>query len=171
MRQWGRGRGRGFVEACRRRAILQSSCIPPSSHRCGSSVDVAPAARAHARWRRCNLVHRRNVAARPTSPPKEGCIRPLLERTAHLCNIRGHGRAYCIIPRTLLLKCYAGCNCKERARGTIRLRRSIHHPTAPLDPRIRFIMRGDIGGVQTLGIAPYGAAPSRRKCLRLQHHS
>ena len=56
----------------------------------------------------------------------------------------------------------------QSASGAVSIIQLLHPEP---DPRIRWIMRGDIGGVQTLGIAPSGAAPCRGKCLRLQHHS
>ena len=48
----------------------------------------------------------------------------------------------------------------QSASGAVSIIQLLHPEP---DPRIRLIMRGDIGGVQTLGIAPSGAAPCREK--------
>ena len=139
-------------------AILQSSLAPPSSRRCGLSNDVAPAARVHAKRRRCNLVHRAAAAARPTSPRKEGRHRPLLERTTCLCNTRGRGRAYCVIPRTLLLKYYVGCMQRTgpghiTASGAVSIIQLLQPEP---DPQIRWIMRGESGECKLWVLHPLG---------------
>ena len=153
-------------------AILQSSLAPPSSRRCGLSNDVAPAARVHAKRRRCNLVHRAAAAA-PTSPAEGGPPPP--SPRAHDVSVQYTWTRPCLLryPTHPFAQILAGCIAKngpgaQSASGAVSIIQLLHPEP---DPRIRWIMRGDIGGVQTLGIAPSGAAPCRGKCLRLQHHS
>ena len=116
-------------------AILQSSLAPPSSRRCGLSNDVAPAARVHAKRRRCNLVHRAAAAARPTSPAEGGPPPP--SPRAHDVSVQYTWTRPCLLrnPTHPFAQILRRVHAKNGPGAHNRLRRSIHHPIATAGTR------------------------------------
>ena len=108
---------------------------------------------------------------RPTRPAAAGT--PLPPSTgAHAVSIRGPSRPARLLhrlappfPRKLLqVRRNNICPGAPSASYVITTIQYSHHHNGA---RIRWIMRGDIGGVQNLGIGAFGAARHRGKCIRL----
>ena len=108
---------------------------------------------------------------RPTRPAAAGT--PLPPSTgAHAVFIRGPSRPARLLhrlappfPRKLLqVRRNNICPGAPSASYVITTIQYSHHHNGA---RIRWIMRGDIGGVQNLGIGAFGAARHRGKCIRL----